>query len=101
MDRRVFTDMWTMVSTFARATAGRCPRAARVQRNAVPNFTAKPCTTRVVVRLPVDTNRIQVQVYREGEFLYCRRWPSRALALEEADEQKARHLREGGVLIKD
>jgi hypothetical protein len=55
----------------------------------------------VVVRLPVDTNRIQVQVYREGEFLYCRRWPSRALALEEADEQKARHLREGGVLIKD
>jgi hypothetical protein len=36
------------------------------QRNAVRNFTAKPCTTRVVVRLPVDTNRIQVEVCREG-----------------------------------
>jgi hypothetical protein len=33
------------------------------------------------------------------EFLYGRRWATRALALEEADEQKARHLREGGVLI--
>ena len=27
------------------------------------------------------------------------RWATRALALEEADEQKARYLREGGVLI--
>jgi hypothetical protein len=65
----------------------------------VRNFTAKPCTTLVVVRVPVDTNRIQV--YREGEFLYGRRWPSRTLALKEADEQKARHLREGGVLIAE
>ena len=40
-----------------------------------------------------------VQVYRELEFLYGRRWATRALALEEADEQKARYLREGGVLI--
>jgi hypothetical protein len=35
----------------------------------------------------------------QREFLYGRRWPTRALALEEADEQKARYLREGGVLI--
>jgi hypothetical protein len=38
-------------------------------------------------------------MYREGELLYGRRWASRALALEEADEQKARYLREGGVLL--
>jgi hypothetical protein len=42
---------------------------------------------------------VEVQVYREREFLYGRRWATRALALEEADEQKTRHLREGGVLI--
>jgi hypothetical protein len=37
---------------------------------------------------------------RNGEFLYGRRWATRALALEEADrQQKARYLREGGVLI--
>jgi hypothetical protein len=33
---------------------------------------------------------VEVQVYREREFLYGRRWATRALALEEADEQKAR-----------
>ena len=42
---------------------------------------------------------VEVQVYREREFLYGRRWATKALALEEADEQKARYLREGGVLI--
>jgi hypothetical protein len=31
--------------------------------------------------------------------LYGRRWATRALALEEADERKAQYLREGGVLI--
>jgi hypothetical protein len=31
---------------------------------------------------------VDVQVYREREFLYGRRWATRALALEEADEQK-------------
>jgi hypothetical protein len=36
---------------------------------------------------------------RDGEFLFGRRWATRALALEEADEQKARYLREGGVLV--
>jgi hypothetical protein len=33
---------------------------------------------------------VEVQVYREREFLYGQRWPTRALALEEADAQKAR-----------
>jgi hypothetical protein len=42
---------------------------------------------------------VEVQVYREGEFLCRRRWPTRALALEEADERKAQYLREGVVLI--
>jgi hypothetical protein len=42
---------------------------------------------------------VEVQVYREGEFLYGRRWASRALALEEADERKTQYLREGGVLL--
>jgi hypothetical protein len=37
-------------------------------------------------------------VHREGELLYGRRWATRALALKEADEQKARYLRDGGVL---
>jgi len=39
---------------------------------------------------------MRVQVDREREFLYGRRWATSALALEEADEQKARYLREGG-----
>jgi hypothetical protein len=32
---------------------------------------------------------VEVQVYREGQFLDGRRWPTRALALEEAEAQKA------------
>jgi hypothetical protein len=42
---------------------------------------------------------VEVQVYREREFLYGRRWPTRALALEEADAQKAAYLRKTGALI--
>jgi hypothetical protein len=42
---------------------------------------------------------VEVQIYRDCEFLYGRRWASRALALEEADDQKAAYLRKGGVLI--
>jgi hypothetical protein len=42
---------------------------------------------------------VEVQMSRDGEFLYGRRCASRALALEEADAQRARYLREGGVLI--
>jgi hypothetical protein len=42
---------------------------------------------------------VEVQVYREREFLYGRRWATRALALEEANERKAQYLREGGVLL--
>jgi hypothetical protein len=42
---------------------------------------------------------VEVQVSRDGELLYGRRWATRALALAEADEQNARYLREGGVLI--
>jgi hypothetical protein len=42
---------------------------------------------------------VEVQVYREGELLYRRRWATRTLALEEADARKAQYLREGGVLL--
>ena len=42
---------------------------------------------------------VEVQIYREREFLYGRRWPTRVLALEEADDQRAAYLRKGGVLI--
>jgi hypothetical protein len=42
---------------------------------------------------------VEVQVYREGELLYGRRWANRTLALDEADERKAQYLGEGGVLI--
>jgi hypothetical protein len=41
---------------------------------------------------------VDVQVYRERKLRYGRR-PARALAFEEAEEQKARYLREGGVLM--
>jgi hypothetical protein len=42
---------------------------------------------------------VEVQVYRDGELLYGRRWATRALALEEADARKAQYLGEGGVLL--
>ena len=42
---------------------------------------------------------VEVQMSRDSEFLYGRRHATRALALEEADGQKAHYLREGGVLI--
>ena len=38
-------------------------------------------------------------MYREREFLYGRRWATRALAIEEANERKAQYLREGGVRL--
>ena len=41
----------------------------------------------------------EVQVSRDGEFLFARRCATRALALEEADARKTQYLREGGVLI--
>ena len=42
---------------------------------------------------------VEMRVYREGKFLYGRRWATGALALAEADARKAQNLREGGVLI--
>jgi hypothetical protein len=43
---------------------------------------------------------VELQVYRDGELLYGRRWPTRALALEKADTWKAKYLRAGGVLLR-
>jgi hypothetical protein len=42
---------------------------------------------------------VEVQVSRERELLYGRRFTTRAVALEKADVWKAQYLREGGVLI--
>ena len=42
---------------------------------------------------------VEMQIYRDLEFRYGRRWATRALALEEADARKAQYLRGGGVLI--
>lgn len=47
------------------------------------------------------TYGVELQVFREREFLYGRTWLTRALALEEADALKARYLAEGGVLIAE
>jgi hypothetical protein len=41
----------------------------------------------------------EVQVSLDEEFLYGRRWATRAQALEEADARKAQYPREGGVLV--
>jgi hypothetical protein len=35
---------------------------------------------------------VEVQIYCEREFLYGRRWATRAQALEEADARKAHYL---------
>jgi hypothetical protein len=47
------------------------------------------------------TYGVELQVFREREFLYGRTWLTRALALEEADALKARYLAEGGVLLAE
>jgi hypothetical protein len=42
---------------------------------------------------------VEVQVHRDGQLLYGRQWPTRAFALEKADDWKAQYLLAGGVLI--
>jgi hypothetical protein len=42
---------------------------------------------------------VEVQISRDGAFLFGRRHTPRALELEETDERKAQYLREGGTLI--
>jgi hypothetical protein len=42
---------------------------------------------------------VEVQVYRDGELLYGRRWRTRALAIEKADDWKVRYLLAGAVII--
>jgi len=65
--RIISTDMSTIISTFARATAALCPVEVSVRRNIVQNFTAKPCMTRVVVKPRVDAGSVRdgaVETYR-------------------------------------
>ena len=69
-------------------------------RTGEPLWTVQKNGRRLVCELRDDGEAgVEVQVSRDGEFLYGRRCPTRALALEEANEQKARYLREGGVLM--
>jgi hypothetical protein len=55
--------------------------------------------TSIASSATMESGAWKCRSYREREFLYGRRWATHALALEEADEQKAWYLREGGVLI--
>jgi hypothetical protein len=42
---------------------------------------------------------VEFQVRYELSWFYGHRWPTRELALVEAEDRKAEYLREGGVLI--
>jgi hypothetical protein len=42
---------------------------------------------------------VEVQMSRDGAFLFGQRFATRARALEEADARKAQYLRDGGVLM--
>jgi hypothetical protein len=59
----------------------------------------KTAASSIVSSATIGPWGVEMQVYREREFLYGRRWATREPALEEVDEQKARYFREGGVLI--
>jgi hypothetical protein len=77
-----------------RTTPPRQPRAGE------PLWTIQKDGRRLACELRDDGEAgVEVQVSRDGELLYGRRWANRALALEEADERKAQYLSEGGVLI--
>ena len=54
--RIISTDTSIIVSTIAKATTGRRPRAARLQRNTAQNFTARQCTTYTVRKLPANAS---------------------------------------------
>jgi hypothetical protein len=42
---------------------------------------------------------VEFQVLCELSWFYGHRWPTREMALAEADDRKAEYLRDGGVLI--
>jgi hypothetical protein len=74
--------------------------APRQPRVGEPIWTVQKDGRRLACELRDDGEAgVEVQMFRDGEFLFGRRWSTRALALEEADERKAQYLREGGVLI--
>jgi hypothetical protein len=45
------------------------------------------------------TAGVEVQLLRDGEWFYGRRWPNRAAALVEVDDMKAEQLARGGTLL--
>jgi hypothetical protein len=42
---------------------------------------------------------VEARIIRDGEFLLGRRWPSRDLAIEEAEDLRQQYIREGGTLV--
>ena len=42
---------------------------------------------------------VEIQIYRDGEFLFGQRWPSGELALKQAEEIKLRYVRAGGAVV--
>jgi hypothetical protein len=77
-----------------RTTAPRPPRAGE------PLWAVQKDGRQLACELRDDGEAgVEVQVYRDRELLYGRRWPTRALALEKADDWKAQYLLAGGVLI--
>jgi hypothetical protein len=74
--------------------------APRQQRVGEPLWTVQKDGRLLACELRDDGEAgVEVLMSRDGELLYGRRYTTRARALDEADTQKARYLREGGVLI--
>jgi hypothetical protein len=42
---------------------------------------------------------VEARIIRDGELLLGRRWPSRDLAIEEAEDLRQQYIREGGTLV--
>jgi hypothetical protein len=72
----------------------------RQPRDGEPLWTVEKDGRRLACELRDDGEAgVEVQMSRDGTFLFGRRYATRALALVEAETRKAHYLREGGVLI--
>jgi hypothetical protein len=44
---------------------------------------------------------VEVQLSRDGQFVFSRRWPDRSTAVAKVDDLQTEHIRDGGVLLPD
>ena len=44
---------------------------------------------------------VEIQLSRDGECVFGRRWPDRSTAVVKADDLKTEHIRNGGLLLPD